>query len=249
MGGINCGNSNGRVIKNDSYRLEYAFYSKSLFKCLENFYSANAWVEEFTLLEITDTEKALFAYEEALRNFCEAMTHLEFAKKSLLNCYNEIAPFFRFSRLRNGAVNQYKKFNESFAKDLFEKERIVTNETKVWKDVISSLKNGGEVDYLLYQQEELVNLEKVLKNLFTEYQKLEKDVRQGVSHVSIRDIDVDVTPLTAMALTKINDLISSLTYLCLVEYSAHTSVSGKTVEVFDLLPKSNDNLTNYQKVN
>ncbi|WP_220375889.1 hypothetical protein, partial [Staphylococcus pseudintermedius] len=56
------------------------------------------------------------------------------------------------------------------------------------------------------------------QNLFEEYQKLEKYIRQGVSHVAIRDIEVDITPLTAMALTKISELMSSLTYLCLVEY-------------------------------
>lgn len=249
MGGINCGNSNGRVIKNDAYRLEYASYSKYLFKCFESFYNANSLIEEFTILEIDNTDKALVAYKGALVSFQEAITYLQNARNSINNCYSEIEPLFKFSRLKNGSVDQYKKFNSSFAKDLFEKEGIVTSETSVWESVVQSLQSGGEVDYLVYQQTELVALDNILKELLKEYQKLEKDVRQGVSHVSIRDIEVDVTPLTAMALTKISELTSSLTYLCLVEYSAHTSVSGKKVEVFDLIPKLNDNALKHRKFN
>lgn len=41
MGGINCGLSNNRVVKNDMYRLEYALYTKYVFKCFENFCNAN----------------------------------------------------------------------------------------------------------------------------------------------------------------------------------------------------------------
>ncbi|HDT8482045.1 TPA: hypothetical protein REB19_002474, partial [Staphylococcus pseudintermedius] len=111
------------------------------------------------------------------------------------------------------------------------------------------LQNGGEVDYLNDQQNKLIVFENTLQNLFEEYQKLEKYIRQGVSHVAIRDIEVDITPLTAMALTKISELMSSLTYLCLVEYSAHTSITGKTIDVLDLLPKTNKNSIQHLKAN
>lgn len=249
MGGINCGNSNGRVIKNDLYRLEYATYTKYLFKCFESFYSANTFVEEFTLLEIVDTSNALEAYRKALIAFQEAVTYLKHARCSLENCYNEIEPLFKFSRLKNGSVEQYKKFNDSFAKEVFNQEGVVTDEIKVWRSVIQSLQNGGEVDYLVFQQGELQKFETVLQSLIEEYKKLQQDIQQGVSHVSIRDIEVDVTPLTAMALTKISELTSSLTYLCLIEYSAHTSVSGKKVDVFDLLPKFGNDIAQNQKIN
>lgn len=248
MGGINCGNSNGRVIKNDVYRLEYASYSKYLFKCFESFYYANSLVEEFTLVEMKDTDKALVAYKGALVGLQESISHLQDAKESLNNCYKEIEPLFKFSRLKNGSVGQYRKFDDSFAKSLFEKEGVVTSEVKVWESVINSLKNGGEIEYLIYQHQEMTILEKILQSLLEEYKKLEQDVRQGVSYVSMRDIDVDVTPLTAMALTKISEITSSLMYLCLVEYSAHTSISGKNIEIFDLLPKSSNSEVQYQQI-
>ncbi len=249
MGGINCGNSNGRVIKNDIYRLAYASYSKYLFKCFERFYYANSLVEEFTLAEINDTDEALVAYKGALVGFQEAITYLRSAQESLDRCYDEIVPLFKFSRLKNGAIGQYRKFDDSFAKTLFEKEGVVTSEVKVWESVINSLKNGGEIEYLVYQQQEMVILKNILQSLLEEYIKLEQAVRQGVAFVSMRDIDVDVTPLTAMALTKISEITSSLTYLCLVEYSAHTSISGKNIEIFDLLPKSSNGELQYQQIN
>ncbi|EHT3689234.1 hypothetical protein KXP88_001668 [Staphylococcus pseudintermedius] len=249
MGGINCGLSNNRVVKNDMYRLEYALYTKYVFKCFENFCNANTWVEEFTLLEIDYNDNALVAYKKALFAIQEAITNLQSAKNALINSYNEIAPLFKFSQLKNGSINQYKKYDHSFAKGVFEKAGVVTNETKVWESVIHSLQNGGEVDYLNDQQNKLIVFENTLQNLFEEYQKLEKYIRQGVSHVAIRDIEVDITPLTAMALTKISELMSSLTYLCLVEYSAHTSITGKTIDVLDLLPKTNKNSIQHLKAN
>lgn len=249
MGGINCGVSNGRVIKDDLYRLEYANYSKYLFKCFESFYRANAFVEDFTLLEISDTSSAFEAYKIALDTLKDAVNHLESAKLSLDNCYTEIEPLFRYSRLKKGSVDQYKKFEANFAKKLFENESLKTNETAVWESVVHSLQSGGEVEYLVYQKEKLNILADNLVKLIEEYKQLGKYVRQGVSHVIIRDIEVDITPLTAMILTNINELISSLTYLCLIEYSAHTSISGKKVELFDLLPKSKNVLMEHQKIN
>lgn len=121
MGGINCGLSNNRVVKNDMYRLEYALYTKYVFKCFENFCNANTWVEEFTLLEIDDNDNALVAYKKALFAIQEAITNLQSAKNALINSYNEIAPLFKFSQLKNGSINQYKKYDHSFAKGVFEK--------------------------------------------------------------------------------------------------------------------------------
>lgn len=49
----------------------------------------------------------------------------------------------------------------------------MTGEEKVWVSVIHSLKNGGEIEYLTYQQNEMIVFENILKNLFEEYRKLE----------------------------------------------------------------------------
>lgn len=239
MGGINCGASNRRVTKNDIYRLEYAAYTKNLFLCLEHFYRANALVEEFTILEKGNSEAALSAYKTTLGEFEASLEYLRQAYSSLSNCYNEIAPLFHYSRLKEGAIAEYRSFDALFAKSTFEQAGVVTSETRVWNEVVDILQSGGEVDYLKYQQAELNTLQNILEKLLEEYKSLEKSVSLGISHIAIRDIDVQVTPYTAMALTKLNDIISSLTYLCLVEFSAHTSISGKKLDVFDLIPNRN----------
>lgn len=238
MGGINCGCSNNRVIKITEYRLAYAEYTKALFQGLELFSKANSSVEDFTILELEDTPKALLAFRNALDSLDQSKTAFCRAIDFLDKCLAEIRPLFRYDKIKNGSIEQYQITDTDSNYIQWSENGLVTVGKSVWDDVVQSLVTGGEVKYLEYQIGQVEDLIQIISNLMLEYKAIEPDVRLGVSFVKIRDIEVDVTPYTAQALTKINDIFSSLTALCLLEYTSHTSISGKTIDASDMIPLS-----------
>lgn len=236
MGGINCGKSNNRTVVTNEYRLNYAKYTKNYFKGLELFFSANVSVEDFTILEIENTNNAVKAYKKAIKLLAKAKNAFVIAKNSLKDCYECLEPLYKYNRIKEGSIASYRNLDQDKYYKLLHDNALIQDENVIYKNVYKLLCEGGEVSYLEYQINELGTLIDIIENLKLEYSKIENKVRSGMSYVSIRDIEVDVTPYTAKALTKINDISNSLVHLCLFEFTAHTSISGKKVELLDLIP-------------
>lgn len=247
MGGINCGNSNGRVFSITSYRLNYAEYMKYYFEGLKLFFESNVAVENFTVKEVDSTEEAIELYKESLSLLDKSILQFNESKKYLIECSNVIKPLYKYDKIKNAVVEGYRSINSQEIKSILEENSLTTSENTVWKEVVSNLQNGGEVEYLKYQETQLNTLIEIVSKLKFEYLKLDKYIQSGTSHVAMRDLDVKVTPFTAQALAKINDISSSISYLCILEYTSHTSVSGKNVTIDDFV--INSSVENLLKAN
>mgnify|MGYP000881808871 CR=1 FL=1 len=235
MGGINCGVSNNKIKYMSEYRLNYARYMQEYFKFLEQFSKANYFVEEFTIKEIEDTKEANRAYKNVLDLLSFSIESLNESEKYLNTCCELLRPLFKYDKIRDVTRETYSNIDALKSRELWETAGLLTSEQKVWNMVTEKLVEGGELEYLSYQHSELKLLKNHVEKLVLEFEKLEDSINLGVSYVSIRDLEVNVTPYTAMILSKISDVSSSITYLCLLEYSTHTSISGKELSVEDFI--------------
>lgn len=108
---------------------------------------------------------------------------------------------------------------------------MMPGKSESFDQVKLALQKDGDLEYLKILNSKISSLRNVLKDLLTEYSKesVKEDAMRGKLQLSIRDADNKITALTASALTKISQVSTEITSFCLIEYSTHTSLTGKEI--------------------
>lgn len=231
MGGINCGQSNNRTPHNGKgYALYYAFVMKDIFKLSKIFSNININVEKMVINEGSDSRKALNYLDKVKKDFDNFAICLNDTILSIKNAKKSLKPFFMQKELRDGFVEPYKENNKSKESHEFWIENgELPKEDYTFELVFSVLKEKGDLGYLELLEDSVEKLRYTCGLLSKEYgSSLAKaNVKKGKLQLAIRDADNNITALTVSAVTSLHNLFVMASSYCLLEYTSHTSLTGK----------------------
>ncbi|CAJ2235114.1 hypothetical protein [Companilactobacillus paralimentarius] len=230
MGAINCGSSHYGQ-KNLEYAGQYAEVTKSIFDIQTEFGKANSYVESLVLNERTDSRESLIDLKSSQEHFERAIMSAKSAKEKIQKMQLTLQPLYRQNELHKEFVDPYSQRDQDRAYEFWNKMGMVPGKSESFDQVKLALQKDGDLEYLKILNSKISSLRNVLKDLLTEYSKesVKEDAMRGKLQLSIRDADNKITALTASALTKISQVSTEITSFCLIEYSTHTSLTGKEI--------------------
>lgn len=231
MGGINCGLSGNRTT-GGHFVEEYASVTHDFFSVLTTVAAVNVAIEDVVLNEQDNSETSLMKRDKAVRLLNQAEEQLLNVRDHLNLATAILEPIYRQADLKKEIVDPYSTQDQQKSYDFWVKHGLVTSNKLLFDKIVSLLKRDGDMGYLKYLAKLSTELSSVLSDLEKEYQSSDttNSIENGTFQLSMRDAKNSATALTAKTLTLANTITSALTTYCLVEYTSHTSISGKNLD-------------------
>ncbi|MCH4003712.1 MAG: hypothetical protein LKH52_02605 [Lactobacillus crispatus] len=246
MGGINCGQSNGRSPHNGraGFSMHYAFVMKDVFALNKIYSEANIFLEDLVVNELLNSQKALENRNSVIHALKDLNQKLDKTIVDIKKAELTLEPYFAQKELREGFIEPFrnnKEINESH--DFWVENGELPNENSVFNTTVEVLKKKGDLGYLQLLEESIKDLYGVVQSLSYEFasDKTEKEIRKGMFQLAIRDAKNDVTALMTNLTAKLSALFSLVSSYCLLEYTSHTSLTGIDLNFKDLRITSEKN--------